>query len=185
MKQYPYCGAEYPDDAIACAIDDTLLPGAAPVPPAAAIASRKERIKIPLSFSIVSYLFFAEGAIRLIGFVVGVYAVLVLSDDPKTNVSVMFCRCLLNLILGVFFVLLSRGLRRCSRVSRACALVLIWLGFIGLAVGVFRCSVTLHTTGHQAAKEFLLVYVLGFLITLWAYRVLTREDVRDLFFKSG
>ena len=56
MKKCPYCGAEYPDDTIECAVDKTPFEEThsdfiSVMPP---ITKRK----IPISLSIVSYLFF-------------------------------------------------------------------------------------------------------------------------------
>jgi hypothetical protein len=68
MKRCSYCGAEYPDDATACAIDqtpfeDVQIEPAAPFKfPKFAIISEHE---IPASLTVVSYFFFIPGAFFL------------------------------------------------------------------------------------------------------------------------
>ncbi len=71
MKRCSYCGAEYPDDAVACAIDQTPfgdVPAHTPsdAPPSEpfefpAFGVFSER-KIPVSLTLVSYWFFLTGA---------------------------------------------------------------------------------------------------------------------------
>jgi hypothetical protein len=68
MKQCSYCGKEYPDDATECAIDATPFVEISPDTPEPAAPINLPRFgifserKIPVSLTLVSYLFFLTGA---------------------------------------------------------------------------------------------------------------------------
>jgi hypothetical protein len=184
MKRCSYCGAEYPDDATECAIDKTPfgdVPSVASAPtsfklPRFAIFSEYE---IPVSLAIVSYLFFLPGGICL-GFVASAILFFVLAGGFPGS-GIILLSCLVGTAYGIFCLCLSRGLRRCSRGWRTCALVLIWWGFIAMAYGIVRYFQTQATPRHETPTAFWLEYGFGFIVQVWSYRVLTRQDVRDLF----
>jgi hypothetical protein len=183
MKKCPYCGAEYPDDATACAIDQTPF-GEVPSEasprlklPTFAIFSE---YKIPVSLSIVSYLFFFPGAMCF-AFIALAILLLFLPGGSFAS-GIMFLPCLIGGAYGFFCLCLSRGLRRCSRGWRTCALVIIWWGFIVMAFGIGRYLLTHKTPSHETTIEFLAGYAFGFVVQVWQYRVLTRPDIRDLFY---
>jgi hypothetical protein len=157
MRKCSYCGAEYPDDSVVCPVDQTKLAGEP-------IAASNIKRKIPTGLSIVSYCFFASG-ICYLGWL-----------------TVYLChgRFLpLHLIIGVLNLFVSRGLRRCSPHWRICALVLLGLGFIETC---FRIA---HQFSHSAHFPGIAVYIpysLSFLLLFWFVRVLTRPDIRILFY---
>jgi hypothetical protein len=95
--------------------------------------------------------------------------------------GVIVLESLLGGVVGVFFLYLSRGLRKCSRGWRTCALILIWWGFIGMSFNVGRYFFDQKTFHHETIAEFLLENALGFILQVWQYRVLTRPDIRELF----
>jgi hypothetical protein len=181
MKKCSYCGAEYPDDATACVIDETPLDEVQSEPthfkhPTFAIFSEH---KIPVSLAIVSYLFFFPGAMCFAG-VISILALIVISGGDAIGGWVV-PGCVLGLAVGIFWTLLSRGLRRCSRGWRTCALFFIWWGFIAIAFNVTRYLMTQKTPDHESATLFWVGYGMGFVLQVWQYRVLTRPDVRELF----
>jgi hypothetical protein len=184
MKRCSYCGAEYPDDAIACATDQTPFgdvqseaPVRAPLKlPRFAIFSEYE---IPVSLAIVSYIFFLPGGICL-GFVASALLFLIYAGGIPGSGTILLS-CLAGTAYGIFCLCLSRGLRRCSRSWRICALVIIWWGFIAMAYSIVRYFQTQATPRHDTPMVFWLEYGIGFIVQVWQYRVLTRPDVRDLF----
>ena len=181
MKKCSYCGAEYPDDATKCVIDETPLDEIQPEPvhfkrPTFAIFSEHQ---IPVSLSIVSYIFFFPGAMGF-ALVVFILAVLVISGGEAIGGWAVL-GCIFGLAFGIFGLLLSRGLRSCSRGWRTCALVLIWWGFIVMVFDIVRYLMTQKTPNHESATLFWLEFAFGFILQAWQYRVLTRPDVRDLF----
>jgi hypothetical protein len=103
MKRCRYCGAEYPDDAIVCTIDQTPFDETTPEPvpsiklPRFGIFSER---KIPVSLVLVSYLFFLYGAgpIAAMGFISGF--LIFFGNDITSNHILASC-----LIGGVIAVL--------------------------------------------------------------------------------
>ena len=86
---------------------------------------------------------------------------------------------------GIVSVYLSRGLRRCSRGWRTCALALIWWDFIMIEFAFVQYFLT-HKNSHEKTTPIeLLLEIASVALTigipLWQYRVLTRPDIRDLF----
>jgi hypothetical protein len=164
MKQCSYCGAEYPDDAIVCAIDQTPFDKIclAENPPVAPAIKRK----IPIPLSIVSYCFFASGISYLGWFAIGAY------------LGRFF---LPNLIVGILNLFVSRGLRRCSRHWRICALVLMCLVFLE---NCFKITQNFRYSGHMPDMVFCIGWFFSFAVLIWFYQVLTRPDIRELFYNE-
>jgi hypothetical protein len=185
MKRCSYCGTEYPDDATECAIDKTPFVEVQSEPfhfkrPTFAIFSEHQ---IPVSLAIVSYLFFLPAGI-FFGLVAFTIFMLIVAESLAGGIpgsGIILLLCLAGIAVGIFYLCLSRGLRRCSRGWRTCALVLTWWGFILLAFGIIRYFLTHATPHHEKPIFFWLGYGLGFILQVWQYRVLTRPDVRDLF----
>jgi len=186
MKRCSYCGTEYPDGATVCALDQT--PFEEPRSVEAAPVARTIRRKIPLSLSIVSCYLIASGIFQIgLSIMIGLY----LANIP-----------ILNVVYGVLILAISRGLRRCSRGWRICALVVIWIGFIGLAWSAYGLllryfftaalkPINEHPVGfyftqaNQISVVFLVTtLVVHFLVQIWQYRVLTRPAIRDLFYNE-
>jgi hypothetical protein len=169
MKRCSYCGAEYTDDVTVCAIDQTpfdknYLPEGPTVAP---VIKRK----IPIRLSIVSYCFFASGVSYL-----GWFAIFVYLDRFLP----------LNLIIGILNLFVSRGLRRCSCPWRICALILIWLS---VCKSCFKIIQDLRHPTHILSITFIIAWSLAwcsiFFILAWFYRVLTRPDIRELFYNES
>lgn len=184
MKQCSYCGAEYPDDATECAIDKTPF-GEAPSEtspgiklPTFAVFSEHE---IPVSLTILSYLYFLPAALCF-AYLACFMCLFFLSRGGSSVLDGwIILGCIAVGAIGLFFLCLSRGLRKCSRGWRTCTLVFIWWGFIGTAISIGRYLVTHKMPGHATTTEFLLSCAFTFMVQLWQYRVLTRQDVKDLF----
>jgi hypothetical protein len=129
MKRCSYCGAEYPDDATECAVDKTPF---GEVRPESEEPRKHVRFgifseyEIPVSLAIVSYFFFFPAAICFAG-IIAILVLLILSGGgPASGIALLGCvGCG---AIGLFWLLLSRGLRRCSRGWRTCTLVFIWWG---------------------------------------------------------
>ncbi len=159
MKKCSYCGAEYPDDSVVCPVDQTELSGE----PIAAITIKR---KIPVGLSVVSYCFFVSGICYLGWLVVYLYHGRFLP---------------LHLIIGVLNLFVSRGLRRCSPHWRICALILLGLGFIE---SCFRIAHRFSHSAHFPGIVDYMAYSLSFLLLFWFVRVLTRPDIRILFYEE-
>ena len=72
---------------------------------------------------------------------------------------------------GIYF-----GLRRFSTGWRTCALVLIWIQLIVIPV-IFVFGASARVPAFYAAG-----CLAWYLLQLWLYRVLTRPDIRNLFY---
>ena len=180
MKRCPYCGAENPDNATVCALDNTPLEQVRP--DAVSVSAPKFAVwsehKIPVSLAVLSYFFFLPGGLcfAYVGFVL--LMVLLDGNFPPGEILLM---CLGFGAFGVFWFLLSRGLRRCSRGWRTCALVITWWGFGVIAYGLAQYLFTHKIPDQLTPREFFPELALSLVFQIWQYRVLTRPDVRDLF----
>lgn len=97
----------------------------------------------------------------------------------------------LNFNFGVLQIPSGIGLLRLRRGWRTCALTLLWIGLIAdvlFCLGVIFGSPVLTFLGQPvglAPRPLSLVLAAGlFILMIWEYRVLTREDVRRLFFNE-
>jgi hypothetical protein len=97
----------------------------------------------------------------------------------------------LSLNLGVIGIFIGMGLLRLSRGWRTMALVSLWIALLGTPLvammalsGMGALSFTVF--GIKVAQMSIgpfLIYAFGFFVlTVWQYRVLTRSDVRALFY---
>lgn len=178
MKRCSYCGAEYPDDATECAIDQTPFVEVQSEPvhfnrPTFAVFSEHQ---IPVSLSLVSYIFFAGGIIQLLaGFAIAIYSV-------TPALVLMFLE-------GIFCIFISRGLRKCSARWRFCALILLWWYFgvfAYLMCRIFLAYIDSHGQAHDTlgaffSSRFFFMHCVYFVFQIWAFRVLIRPDIRELF----
>lgn len=128
---------------------------------------------LPLSLVIVALLFILGGISAVIE------VVLALMNDH------------LNINFGVLGIPIGIGLLRLRRGWRALALVFIWIGLIACPIigGLFLWNsgpldfTVFGQKNGNVPKVFGVALVVGFFVFLvWEYRVLTRRDVRRLFF---
>jgi len=180
MKKCSYCGAEYPDDVIACPVDHTPLGEQA--------ASKGDGHGVPVSLLFVSFLFFFAGVMSALWLICGVVTLVGLgASGTSLTFPILFHFLWHPFIVGfwIFF-----GLRRLSRGWRICALVMTWWIFIGLlwVLAYLFFGPQLHLSPPDVrmvgvAMSWILVKVsLAFLLVVWQYRVLTRPDIRNLFY---
>src|SRR5665213_572217 len=129
--------------------------------------------QIPTSLSVVSYLF-------LIASIVSVIEIVFSAARGAIHPNFYF--------LGLW---IFTGLRRYSRGWRTCALVFIWVSLISLAVFIgiilFDGGVLWQRSSDHKLVELpliwsLMIVVPFFVLELWQYRVLTRPDIRNLFY---
>lgn len=130
---------------------------------------------LPKSLSVVSYLFLLMG----IGAVIEI-----LSELTQGSFHLDFD----VLGFGIFF-----GLRRYSQGWRTCALVFIWLWLIALPI-VFVYGLVGHGPAFikifdKRYADIPVIWVsifsaLFFALEFWMYRVLTRPDIRCMFYES-
>ena len=160
MKRCSYCGTEYPDDAMVCTLDQTPFeePRVVEAPPVASMVRRK----IPLSVSIVSCYLIASGIFQIgWSILIGPY----LASIP-----------ILNVVYGVLILVVSRGLRRCSRRWYICALVVIGLVIFGICLEIVQGLI------YSVPMRFTILYLKDFAIWLCIVLVLTRPSIRDFFY---
>ena len=125
------------------------------------------------ALSVVSYLFLFVGLIALIE-MVGRAA-----------------RGSLHFNFGILGIGIFAGLRRYSRIWRACALLFTWYGIITLSIALWVClcvqpaSTAPMSFGQRLstvpANWLSIPLVMVLLVTLWQYRVLTHPAIRRLF----
>lgn len=133
------------------------------------------RQRLPVSLVVLAILFILGG----------------ISSVIEVFVSLM--RNHININFGVLGIFIGIGLLRLRRVWRTCALVFTWLGLIAAPIigllflnhsGPLDFNVFGEKVGH-ASKELGIVVVIAFFVySIWQYRVLTRSDIRLLFFGS-
>jgi hypothetical protein len=177
MKKCSYCGAEYPDDAIKCKIDETRLDKTsfAEEPPVAPTFKRELRPVVPPQsgltwLSIVSFCFFADGIYKLGWFFYLEY----LGYQNEYFLERV-------LVIGVLSLFIARGLKQRSCVWRTCALALIcFLIFENLLhISFFMRHLASNT---MAPAHYLFNRGVNILIQLLFYFALTRPNVRKLFY---
>ncbi len=131
---------------------------------------------LPLALKIVAVLFILNGIFAAIEMLVSL-------TNNRFNINFD--------VLGIF---IGRGLFRLSEGWRTCALAFLWIGLIvypiiGFMLLNYSGPLNFNFFGQQAghaSNEFTLTLVTAFFIyTLWQYHVLTREDVRRVFFEQG
>jgi hypothetical protein len=186
MKKCSYCGAEYPDDLTVCPVDKTPFEKDCHLIVGAESKAMLNKRTIPAGLAVVSYLFLATSVLILAW-----NAFLLHLGAPIQ----------LNVFVGVLAIFISVGLRRCSRGWRICALATIWWTFIALAWKAYDLlSRYFQAITHKPVDEhpvglyvtpadklpvgFLVILAVFFLIQIWQYRVLTRPEVRELFYSE-
>ena len=120
--------------------------------------------------------------------VAGLFILIGICAAIETVISLMHNSA--NINFGVLGFLIGPGLLRFSRDWRTCALFFLWIVLIGVPVFalllmVQHAPLDLKVFGQkvgEAPKELGLgAALVGFLLALWQYRVLTRPDIRKLF----
>jgi hypothetical protein len=144
-----------------------------------------QKREIPRALSAISYLYFLNGVwiLALGGFFM--YLNFSTSSFNATDAATIWVASLM--VFGFFLIGVSRGLRRCSRGWRTCALILTWIGIFGILFrGYELLAPHLILTSHKPVAELseksILFWVCALLFQMWQLRVLTRLDVRDLFY---
>ena len=128
------------------------------------------RSKIPISLSVVSYIFLAGGLLNSIAGFAGM--VVARTDLPISP--------LISFILGISYLFLSRGLRRYSRGWHIYALIIIFYLLVTTVYGT--AYYFFHYPFHgENAYIFLSGRIIAFSVEVWILRVLTRVDIRLLF----
>jgi hypothetical protein len=131
---------------------------------------------VPTSLKVVACLFVLSGVVAL------------------AEVVASLAHGQLNLNLGVLGLLIGPGLLRLSRAWRTCALVYLWVAMVATPVAAI---VLVSISGPLAVELFgqeigyawkglgLTAAAVVFVLEVWQYRVLTRQDVRRLFGLPG
>src|SRR5260221_10533190 len=130
----------------------------------------------PIALSVISYLFLIMGIVAVIEMIITASRGAIHPDFYVLG-------------LGIF-----AGLRRHSRGWRTCALIFTWFGLIGLAVMIgfilFDGGMVFRRPSDLKFVDISLIWSLiivmpFFVLQLWQYRVLTRPDVRSLFYEES
>jgi len=122
------------------------------------------------ALSLVSYLFLFIGLIAFIEMIVHVV------------------RGTFHINFGILGIGIFAGLRRYSRIWRACALLFTWYGIITLSIALVICLYSqppstffAQRLSNVSASWLSIPLIMVLLLTLWQYRVLTHPAVRRLF----
>jgi hypothetical protein len=135
----------------------------------------KER-QLPTSLTVVAVLFIIGGVLAVLD---------IIASLTQHRIEFNF---------GVLGFFIGPGLLRLSRGWRTCALVFTWIGLIVTPIFLLALFdapgplffTFLGTPAGTVPKMLWMVFIVSmFLLCLWQYRVLTREDVRELFSVSG
>jgi hypothetical protein len=134
-----------------------------------------DKQKIPIVLSVVSYFFFTLGLIAGLRGFAGI--VVSRSDLPLQQ--------WLALGLGVLYLYISRGLRRCSPKWHICAVTIICAAII---LTIFQVGLFTLKNAHNITAVTLLSCVLAlfflFLICGLPLYILLRRDIRQLFYSN-
>jgi hypothetical protein len=131
-----------------------------------------ERPNIPALLKIVAWLFIIGGIFACIDIVTSL---------RKGHV---------NLNLAIIGIFIGFGLLKLHRGWRTCALVFLWIFFIGIPIiSMFYLTqlssgFSIHIFGQPLPRNpiiILLIDIIIFLLLLWMYRVLIRPEIRSLF----
>ena len=127
------------------------------------------------ALKVVAVLFILSGISSLIGVIVAL---------TQSRLSINF---------GVLGLFIGPGLLRLSPAWRTWALVFTWLALVGAPLGVLLFLATPgsldfklfgQTVGQLSKTVAVGLAAVTFLIALWQYWVLTRPDVRELFYRA-
>ena len=132
--------------------------------------TEKQNILIPLK--IVAWLFIISGILAFIE---------ILITLMKGHISLDF---------GVLGLFIGYGLLKLSRGWRTCALIYLWIFFIGMpTISILYITqpsggFNVHIFGQPLARNpYVILYfnVIFILLSLWIYRILTRAETKSLF----
>ena len=183
MKKCSYCGTEYPDDAVACATDQTPL-----LQDFETIFKSNQR-ELPIPLKITSWFFLFMGIMGLLWLIFGIKDLAELwARNFPFSFALVFHFLFHPGILGFWIFL---GLRKFSSGWRICALIAIWWIIIAclliLIYLLFGAEFHIHPFDPRlinASKNWLLIkFSLGLLLVIWQWQILIRRDIRDLFYK--
>lgn len=132
-------------------------------------------VKIPISLSIISYIFLAFGIILTLAGCGGLLGPMInLPAGPFIRIA-----------LGLSYIWLSRGLRRCSRGWYIYAVVMACFHLLAAIYVICRYfgPLILHGSTHSYRLISLLIFDLS--IDAWVLLTLLRLDIRNLFSNAG
>jgi hypothetical protein len=182
MKRCSHCGNIYPNEATVCVTDGTPLKEEPKTHTIHGVYLTVPKVKeIPLSLLIVSYLFLLP-AVPNILILIFMGWLVYLGGLPRRG-SLIFLTTFGIICAGVlFWFFLSRGIRYCSRGWRFCALAIIWLGFIVGIAQIAEFLIRQKLPHHETTFKFWIGMGLSFPLLIWQYWVLTRSNIRSLFY---
>ena len=127
---------------------------------------------IPISLSVVSYIFFTFGLISLLRSC----AVITFSKADFGLLSFA------AIALGMLYLFISRGLRRLERIWHACAAIVICFSLLFM---IYRLCIYFPKADTSATSSFfplIIVVAVISLLQIWQLWVLMRSDIRVLFY---
>jgi hypothetical protein len=128
-------------------------------------------IKIPASLSIISYIFLTLGILVIISGFSGL-------ANPMADVTIWSA---IRICIGISYVCLSRGLRRCSYCWYIYALAIACFHLVAAiyVIYLYFGTQTFLGSSHPYRLIFFLDCILSF--DLWVFLSLLRRDIRSLF----